>query len=61
MKGKELYKTKYRSELDFQNAEDKYNMFYNTKRLHRKLLYKTPEQKDQEYALKQTGKLSNNK
>ena len=51
MKREELYRTKYRSESDFQSAVDKYMIFYNTKRPHKKLQYKTPEQKE-EYALK---------
>ena len=53
MKREELYRTKYRSEADFRKAVDKYMLFYNTKRPHRKLQYKTQEQKEQEYALKQ--------
>lgn len=52
MKREELYRTKYRSEADFRKAVDRYILFYNTKRPHRKLQYKTPEQKEQEYALK---------
>ena len=52
MKREELYRTKYRSELDFRNAVDKYILFYNTKRPHKKLQYKTPEQKEEEFALK---------
>ena len=55
MKREELYRTKYRSETDFRKAVDKYMLFYNTKRPHRKLQYKTPEQKEQEYALKQAA------
>ena len=55
MKREELYRTKYRSESDFRKAVDKYIIFYNTKRPHRKLQYKTPEQKEEEYALKDTG------
>ena len=55
MKREELYRTKYRSEADFRKAVDKYMLFYNTKRPHRKLQYKTPEQKEQEYALKQAA------
>ena len=42
----------YRSESDFRSAVDKYMIFYNTKRPHKKLQYKTPEQKEEEYALK---------
>ena len=52
MKREELYRTKYRSESDFRNAVDKYILFYNTKRPHKKLQYKTPEQKESEYTLK---------
>ena len=54
-KREELYRTKYRSESDFRNAVDKYIVFYNTKRPHKKLQYKTPEQKEEEYALKNAG------
>ena len=52
MKHEELYRTKYRSEADFRKAVDRYIIFYNTKRPHRKLQYKTPAKKDEEYALK---------
>jgi len=52
MKREEWYRTKYRSEADFRSAVDKYIVFYNTKRPHKKLQYKTPEQKEEEYALK---------
>ena len=51
MKREELYRTKYRSEADFRKAVDQYIIFYNTKRPHRKLQYKTPSQKEEEYAL----------
>lgn len=53
MKREELYRTKYRSEADFQNAVDRYITFYNTKRPHKKLKYKTPLQKEDEYTAKQ--------
>ena len=52
MKREELYRTKYRSETDFRKTVDEYIIFYNTKRPHRKLQYKTPKQKEEEYALK---------
>lgn len=55
MKREELYRTKYCSEADFRNSVDKYILFYNTKRPHQKLQYKTPEQKEAEYALKNAG------
>ncbi|MBQ9957359.1 MAG: integrase core domain-containing protein, partial [Ruminococcus sp.] len=51
MKREELYRTKYRSESDFRNAVEKYIIFYNTKRPHKKLKYKTPLQKEDEYVL----------
>ena len=51
MKREELYRTKYRSDADFRNAVDQYIIFHNTKRPHRKLQYKTPAQKEEEYAL----------
>ena len=51
LKKEELYRTKYRSEAEFINAVDDYMNFYNTKRPHRKLQYKTPEQKEYEYAV----------
>lgn len=54
MKREELYRTKYRSEADFRIAVEKYIIFYNTKRPHKKLQYKTPQQKEEEYALKLT-------
>lgn len=52
MKLEELYLTKYRLELNLRNAVDKYILFYNSKRPHHKLQCKTPEQKEQEYAMK---------
>ena len=55
LKREELYRTKYRSEYDFKSAVDKYMVFYNTKRPHKKLQYKTPEHKEREYYLKNAG------
>ena len=43
---------KYRSEADFRKAVEQYLFFYNTKRPQRKLQYKTPAQKKEDYALK---------
>ena len=37
MKREELYRTKYKSEKEFRDAVDKYIIFYNTKRPHKKL------------------------
>lgn len=53
MKREKLYRIKYRSEADFRRAIDRYIIFYNTKRLHKKLQYKTPQQKEEEYISKQ--------
>lgn len=51
MKRDKLYRTKYRSESDFRSAVEKYIIFYNANRPHKKLQYKTPQQKE-EYTLK---------
>ena len=51
MKREELYRTQYRSEADFRNTVDKPIISYNIKHPHRKLHYKTPAQKEEEYAL----------
>jgi len=53
MKREELYRTKYRSESEFHKAVDNYMEFYNTKRPHRKLKYRTPEQAESDFWLKQ--------
>ena len=42
---------KYRTETDFYQAIDDYMEFYNTRRPHSKIQYKTPEQKEREYAM----------
>ena len=49
MKREELYRTKYRSEREFKEAVDSYIDFYNDKRPHARLKYKTPNQKEAEY------------
>jgi transposase InsO family protein len=51
MKREELYKKKYRTETDLYQAIDDYIEFYNTRRPHSKIQYKTPEQKEWEYAV----------
>lgn len=51
LKREELYRTKYRSESEFMLAVSDYMDFFNTKRPHRKLQYRTPEQKEHDYAL----------
>lgn len=53
LKREELYRTKYRSENEFRVAVDSYIQFYNEKRPHAKLAYKTPAKKEQEYWAKQ--------
>ena len=50
LKREELYRGKYRSERELRAAIDKYMNFYNTKRPHETLKYKTPQQKEEEYA-----------
>ena len=50
MKREELYRYKYRSEREFRAAVDRYIDFYNTKRPHKSLHYKTPVQKEKNYA-----------
>ncbi len=51
LKREELYRMKYRSESEFMLAVSNYMDFFNTKRPHRKLQYRTPEQKEHDYAL----------
>jgi transposase InsO family protein len=43
MKKEELYRTNYKSEREFRASVDDYILFYNTKRPHYTLAYKTPE------------------
>ena len=50
MKREELYRYKYRSEREFRAAVDRYIDFYNTQRPHKTLHYKTPAQKEEDYA-----------
>lgn len=50
MKQEELYRYNYRSERKFRAAVDRYIDFYNTKRPHKTLHYKTPVQKEENYA-----------
>ena len=49
LKREELYRKKYRSEKEFYRAVDDYIEFYNERRPHAKLQYKTPNQKECEY------------
>ena len=45
LKREELYRKKYRSESELYKAIDAYMEFYNARRPHAKLQYKTPDQK----------------
>ena len=49
LRREELYRKKYRSEKEFYKAVDDYIEFYNERRPHAKLQYKTPNQKEREY------------
>lgn len=49
LKREELYRKKYRSEKEFYKVVDEYIEFYNERRPHAKLQYKTPNQKEREY------------
>ncbi len=49
MKQEELYRAKYRSEKEVKEAINTYMIFYNERRPHAKLKYKTPSQKEAEY------------
>ena len=49
MKREELYRYKYRSEKEFRARVDEYIHFYNCKRPHKTLKYKTPEQVEQKF------------
>ena len=49
LKREELYRKKYRTENELLQAIEDYMEFYNTRRPHAKIQYKTPEQKEREY------------
>jgi len=55
MKREEVYRTQYKSERQFRESIDSYIDFYNTKRPHRTLNYKTPNQFEAIYADKMTN------
>ena len=55
MKREELYRYKYRSVREFRAAVDRYIDFYNTKRPHKTLHYKTPQQKEDDYTRSATA------
>ena len=50
LKREELYRKKYRTEGELLQAIDDYMEFYNARRPHAKIQYKTPEQKEREYS-----------
>ena len=50
LKREELYRKKYRTEGELFQALYDYMDFYNTRRPHAKIQYKTPEQKEREYS-----------
>ena len=50
LKREELYRKKYRTENELFQAIDDYMDFYNTRRPHAKIQYKTPERKEREYS-----------
>jgi len=52
MKREELYRTNYHSENELRKAIDDYIIFYNVKRPHAKLKYKTPEQFEDDFSRK---------
>ena len=49
LKQEELYRRRYRSEREFRESVDEYMRFYNEKRPHKTLHYKTPAQFENEY------------
>ena len=51
-KREELYRSKYHSERELRKAIDDYMLFFNEKRPHAKLKYKTPNQVELEFAEK---------
>ena len=48
-KKEEFYRSKYRSEKELRNKVEEYILFYNQKRPHTTLNYKTPEQYEDEF------------
>ena len=50
LKREELYRRKIKSESELRSLVNKYIEFYNSKRPHSTINYKTPDQFEQEYA-----------
>ena len=55
LKKEELYRTNFKSEREFYECVDDYMVFYNTKRPHGTLAYKTPEKFEVAYQDKQAN------
>jgi len=53
LKTEELYRMNYKSEKEFRQSVEDYVLFYNTKRPHRTLAYKTPDRFEEEYGEKE--------
>ena len=53
MKKEELYRINYKSEREFRVSVEEYIHYYNTKRPHASLSYKTPERAEEHYRNKQ--------
>lgn len=51
MKREELYRKKYRTGNELYQSIEEYIEFYNTRRPHSKIQYKTLEQKEREHAV----------
>ena len=49
IKTEEIHRISYRSEAEFRRRINEYITFYNTKRIHGEIGYRTPEQKEQDY------------
>ena len=55
LKREELYRRMYRSEREIRVAIDEYIVFYNSEHPSRMPQYKTPDQKEREYAANDKG------
>ena len=53
LKKEELYRTNFKSENEFYKSVDNYIEFYNTKRPHGTLAYKTPDRFEELFQKKQ--------
>ena len=55
MKTERLYRTDFRSEREFRDAVKEYITFYNEKRPHSVLRYRTPNKCEDDYVRKQAA------